>query len=100
MNPYTLVGAGRGTPEALDLSRRLAAWHDAMVKHERRLEAGGAGTICDEDCAHGEARVLWAEALATFGERAHDFAFLRSRAIAGATPRSAGSRPRGRRDQG
>ena len=37
MNPYILIGSGLGTAEAAALSQRLAAWHDAMVMHERRL---------------------------------------------------------------
>ena len=81
MNPYAILGSGVGTGEATSLCARLNAWHDAMVAHERRLRAGGKGHACDEDCPHVEARTLWAEALATFGDRANDLAFLRSRAI-------------------
>jgi hypothetical protein len=80
MNPYTLVGSGLGTTEAVSLAQRLAAWHDAMVTHERRLRAG-RGDGCDEDCAHSEARALWEEALTIFGDRAHELSFLRSRAL-------------------
>src|SRR5687767_10241514 len=87
MNPYLLIGSARGTAEAASLSQRLAAWHDAMVAHERRVRAGRVGDECDDDCAHGQARALWSEALATFGDRAHDLSFLRSRAI-GAIPPS------------
>ena len=36
---------------------------------------------CDDECPHVEARTLWAEALATFGARAGELTFLRSRAI-------------------
>jgi hypothetical protein len=54
-----------------------------MVSHERRLRAGTASDACDEECAHAEARALWREALAAFGQRAHALAFLRSRAQAG-----------------
>jgi hypothetical protein len=81
MNPYAILGSGVGTEEAASLCARLNAWHDAMVAHERRLRAGGTRHACDEDCPHVEARTLWAEALATFGERANDLAFLRSRAM-------------------
>jgi hypothetical protein len=56
-------------------------WHDAMVAHERRLRAGRAGDVCDEECPHGEAAALWAKAVTMFGERAHGLPFLRSRAI-------------------
>jgi hypothetical protein len=81
MNPYTLIGSGLGTAEAASLSQRLAAWHDAMVEHERRLRASRTDGRCDEDCAHSDARALWAEALTTFGDRAHELSFLRSRAM-------------------
>jgi hypothetical protein len=56
-------------------------WHDAMVSHERRLRAGRAGDACGEDCPHGEAPALWAEAVTTFGDRADELSFLRSRGI-------------------
>jgi hypothetical protein len=85
MNPYILIGSVRGTGEAASLPQRLAAWHDAMVAHERRVRAGRIGDECDDDCAHGQARALWSEALATFGERAHELSFLRSRAIGDTT---------------
>lgn len=81
MNPYVMLGSGMGTSEAASLSARLAAWHDAMVAHERRLRTGRTADTCDEDCPHVEARTLWAEALATFGPRASELTFLRSRAI-------------------
>ena len=47
---------------------------------------------CDEDCPHVEARTLWAEALATFGKRANDLAFLRSRATMRPEPPALSSR--------
>ena len=56
-------------------------WHDAMVSHERRLRAGRAGDVCDEDCPHGEAPALWAKAVTMFGDRANGLSFLRSRGI-------------------
>ena len=81
MNPYATLGSGAGTEEAASLCARLKAWHDSMVAHERRLRASRTSAGCDEDCPHVEARTLWAEALATFGERANDLTFLRSRAM-------------------
>jgi hypothetical protein len=87
MNPYSMPGSGNETSGASSLSARLAAWHDAMVAHERRLRAGRGGDACDEECSHAEARALWAEALEAFGERAHGLTFLRSRAL-GASERS------------
>jgi hypothetical protein len=81
MNPYVMLGSGIGTTEAASLSARLAAWHDGMVAHERRLRSGRTADTCDEECPHDEARTLWAEALVTFGPRASELTFLRSRAI-------------------
>ena len=79
MNLYSMVGSGNGTSEAAALSVRLATWHDAMVAHERKIRAGRAEP-CDEECPHAEARALWVEALETFGDRAQELTFLRSRA--------------------
>jgi hypothetical protein len=84
MNPYVMLGSGIGTSEAASLSARLAAWHDAMVAHERRLRTGRTADTCDDECPHVEAGTLWAEALATFGTRASELTFLRSRAAIGA----------------
>ena len=81
MNPYMLIGSKVGTEEAASLSQRLAAWHDLMVAHERRLRGGRGTDACDEDCAHSDAQSLWGEALVTFGDRAHELSFLRSRAL-------------------
>jgi hypothetical protein len=89
MNPYVVLGSGIGTPDAASLASRLATWHDAMVAHERALRAGRNGVACDDECPHVEARSLWAEAVVTYGARAQELAFLRSRAT-GST-RSTGS---------
>ena len=40
-----------------------------------------ARDVCDEDCPHAEAPELWANAVTTFGDRADELSFLRSRAI-------------------
>lgn len=85
MNPYVMLGIGIGTSEAASLSGRLAAWHDAMVAHERRLRHGRADVECGDECPHADAPSLWAEAVEAFGARAQELAFLRSRA-ASATP--------------
>ena len=81
MNPYSMLGSGNGMAAAASLSGRLAAWHDAMVAHERRLRAGRGTDVCDGECPHDEARKLWVEAVEVFGERAQGLTFLRSRAI-------------------
>ena len=80
MNPYLLLGSGIGTSKAASLGERLTAWHDAMVAHDRRVRAGHAADLCDDECPHAEASVLWSEAVATFGPRAHELRFLRARA--------------------
>lgn len=83
MNPYTRLGSSVGTHDAVALSARLAEWHDAMVAHERRLRAAGSSDSCHDECPHAEAVALWAEALDTFGARANELIFLRSRASEG-----------------
>jgi hypothetical protein len=80
MNPYAMLASGLGTTEAAALGARLSVWHDVMVAHDRRLRAGTTTDGCDDDCPHAEARALWLEAVATFGARAHELSFLRSRA--------------------
>jgi hypothetical protein len=85
MNLYSMVGSGNGTSDAAALSVRLATWHDAMVAHERKIRAGREEP-CDEECAHAEARALWVEALETFGDRAQELTFLRSRATVASEP--------------
>ena len=86
MNPYAMLASGVSISIATSLALRLAAWHDAMVAHERRLRGGRTGDVCGDECPHVEARTLWGEALAAFGERAHELTFLRSRALAEVEP--------------
>jgi hypothetical protein len=81
-NLYTMLNSGMDVHEATGLCARLSAWHDAMVAHERRLRARVASDGCDDECPHAEARALWSEAVAVFGEQARDLTFLRSRAQA------------------
>jgi len=81
VNPYSIVGSSSGTAEGASLQARLTAWHDAMVAHERRLRPGHTTDVCDEDCPHTEARMLWAEVSAMLGSRAGELTFLRSRAL-------------------
>jgi hypothetical protein len=57
-----------------------------MVAHERKIRAGRAEDVCDEECPHGEARTLWVEALEVIGDRAKELTFLRSRAIRSSEP--------------
>jgi hypothetical protein len=94
MNPYLMLGSGFGTNEATSLSVRLSTWHDAMVAHERRLRTGRTSDVCNDECPHAEARILWSEALATFGSRAHELTFLRSRAKESARRSTAGAAAR------
>jgi hypothetical protein len=81
MNPYAMIGSRAGTSAAATLSLRLAAWHDSMVAHERLLRAKRAADVCHDECPHVEARALWSEAQETFGPRADELVFLRSRAM-------------------
>jgi hypothetical protein len=75
MNIYRMLGIRFGTREARQLGERLSAWHDAMVAHERRDRIRD----CSDECPHGEAGLLWAEARETFGADADELSFLRSR---------------------
>ncbi len=77
MSVYRSAAHAVGTREAFDLATRLALWHDAMVIHRRRA-GDTSGPSCDEDCPHEQAESLWLEALDVYGERAHDFGFLRT----------------------
>jgi hypothetical protein len=99
MNPYVVLGSRVGTSEAASLSARLAAWHDSMVAHERRLRVARTGDLCKEECPHVEARSLWADAVAIFGDRARELRFLHSRATtAGTAERSSVSHVNARAD--
>jgi hypothetical protein len=81
MHPYKALAHQVGTTEANELAARLASWHDAMVNHERRLNADGQSReTCDTSCPHEDAVQLWQEARQTFGSVADNLAFLRSRA--------------------
>ena len=77
MNIYRMIGSSVGTAEAQELAARLSSWHDAMVAHER----SAARPACDDECPHVEAPTLWDEALQTFGDRAAELRFLRSRGL-------------------
>jgi hypothetical protein len=83
MNPYVMLSSGITSNEAAELATRLTAWHDAMVAHERQLRLNSPDELCDEECAHAEARHLWTEAVEAFGPRAEELKFLRSRATGG-----------------
>jgi hypothetical protein len=82
MNPYMLLASGSDAGHTQDLRDRLTDWHDIMVQHERRLGQPQTDEHCDDDCAHADARLLWAEAVAAFGARARALTFLQSRAAA------------------
>lgn len=81
MSMYRLIETADGLRAPADLAERLAAWHDAMVTHERSRRAGAAATRCDDECPHVEARELWAEAVSVLGDGARQLTFLRSRAL-------------------
>jgi hypothetical protein len=77
MTLYRSLANAVGTREALELTPRLASWHDAMVVHQRRF-GSARGPLCDGGCPHADAEMLWSEALAAYGERAHELRFLRT----------------------
>ncbi len=79
MNLYRSIGNAIGSREALELAERLSSWHDAMVGHERLARVQD---VCDDECPHGDAGPLWIEASRTFGARADELRFLRSRGAA------------------
>lgn len=93
MNIYRSIGSNVGTAEAVELADRLAAWHDAMVGHERLARGGEA---CGDECPHSGARALWEQAVETFGERAAELSFLRSRGAAARRDARAASRTEAR----
>lgn len=77
MNIYRVLGDRIGTDEARQLAQQLVAWHDAMVKHLRRV--GPLATVtCAGDCPHVEAGVLWTAAQNVLGDGARRLEFLRS----------------------
>jgi hypothetical protein len=75
MNLYTSIASRIGSPEAQALGARVAAWHDAMVAHERRRDSRVGD--CYEECPHEEAQLLWTEAVIVFGDNAPACEFLR-----------------------
>jgi hypothetical protein len=50
MNPYATIAFSIGTMAAALLGARLAAWHDAMVAHERRQRTRGFYVGCCYVC--------------------------------------------------
>ena len=90
MSLYRSIATAVGTREALDLAHRLAVWHDAMVMHRRRAGQQG-GPSCDGDCPHEQAESLWLEALEVYGERAREFAFLRTFGGVSSHPQNVGA---------
>jgi hypothetical protein len=77
MHVYQSIAVRVGTRAACELAPRLAAWHDAMVIHQRRA-ATDKDSACAPDCPHDEARSLWLEALEAYGDDAHQLGFLRT----------------------
>jgi len=74
---YHHLASRIGTADAVTLGRELALWHDAMVRHERRLATGQRE--CDlADCPHADARRLWARAAHVFDPRASELRYLRT----------------------
>jgi hypothetical protein len=80
MSPYAIVNSHAPSADAASLVERLTAWHDRMVSHERQLKTSAARDLCDDECPHVEAGLLWSEVTSVMADRAHELAFLRSRA--------------------
>ena len=83
LDVYRQVAHRIGTHEALALAHDLRAWHDAMVSHQRTLaRLGSSRPLCgdDDECAHGLARELWAQARVVLGAEAEALTFLRESA--------------------
>lgn len=85
---YQQLAARTGTGPARELARELMLWHDAMVRHERRLAAAGRGRAActGDDCPHAEARGLWERSVQTFGPDADDLQYLRAAAGGASLP--------------
>jgi hypothetical protein len=80
LDVYRQVAYRVGSNEALALAEELRSWHDAMVTHQRTLaRLGSPPHRCREweDCAHGLARELWAQAIEVLGTEAESLTFLR-----------------------
>lgn len=83
LDVYRRVANLVGTNEAAALAHALNAWHDAMVRHRRRLQQLGFdpdGHPTWDDCPHAEARELWVQARDVFGTHADQLEFLRATA--------------------
>lgn len=77
MSHYIAIAHHIGSTDALTLGRELAAWHDRMVSHQRRLAATSV-RACDESCPHAESVDLWREAVDRFGDAADRLTFLKT----------------------
>jgi len=75
---YQAIAYRTGAPGAVELSRRLASWHDRMVAHERL--ARSSRQRCDDACPHAESIELWQDASALLGEAAERLTFLKTTA--------------------
>ncbi len=81
LDVYRRIANLVGTNEAVQLAQLLSSWHDAMVKHRRRLQQLGFdpdGHPTWEDCPGAEAVELWNRAREVFGARAEQLEFLRA----------------------
>ena len=81
MSHYQTLAQRTVSADAMALARRLGAWHDRMVAHQRAL-AAGIGRRCDEACPHAEAVELWRLAVESFGDAAERLVFLKTTAVA------------------
>jgi hypothetical protein len=65
-----------GSPDAVELGRRLSSWHDRMVAHGRLGRS--SRQRCDDARPHAESIELWQGASQVLGEAAERLTFLKS----------------------
>ncbi len=58
MNPYMVLSSDLGTDEAMSLSAKLSAWHDATVTHERRLRTVSRADACHDESVRRSAPLV------------------------------------------
>jgi hypothetical protein len=92
LSHYQSVAHQQGTLDAHGLATELRLWHDRMVAHQRAI-ATATARRCDDECPHAEAVELWRLAVASFGQAADRFVFLK--ATAAAAHRQVASEARG-----
>lgn len=78
LDVYRRIANRVGTNEAVHLAHLLTQWHDAMVKHRRRLEQLGFDPHRPDEGPSSSAEELWLQARAVFGDHADELEFLKT----------------------